>query len=39
LGRDIHCWKDLFEGYKILPPHSKKKLDLKKIWTFKFLGQ
>jgi ribonucleotide reductase beta subunit family protein with ferritin-like domain len=32
LGRFIHCWKDIFEGYKILPSHHKKILDLKIIW-------
>jgi hypothetical protein len=25
LGRSIHCWKDLFENYKILPLHVPKK--------------
>jgi hypothetical protein len=28
-----------FEGYKILPSHSKNRLDLRKIWTSKVLGQ
>jgi hypothetical protein len=40
LGRVIHCWKDLFEHYKILPLHfQQKKLDLRKIWAFKVLKQ
>jgi hypothetical protein len=25
LGHEIHCWKDFFEGYKILSSHIKKK--------------
>jgi hypothetical protein len=33
----IHCWKDLFEGYNILPFHAKKRLDLKKIRGSKVL--
>jgi hypothetical protein len=39
LGRDVHLWKDLFEGYNILPLHFQKRLDLKKIWASKFLEQ
>jgi hypothetical protein len=27
----IHCWKDIFEGYKIFPRILKKNLDLRKI--------
>jgi len=30
-GHVINCWKDFFEGYKILPLYYIKKLDLKKI--------
>jgi hypothetical protein len=35
----IHHWKDPFEGYKVLHSHFQKKLDLKKIWTSKVMGQ
>jgi hypothetical protein len=35
----IHHWKDIFEGYKILPSHLQNRLDLKKIWMSKTLGQ
>jgi hypothetical protein len=38
IGRAIHCWKDLFEAYKILPSHSQKRLDFRKIWMSKVLG-
>jgi hypothetical protein len=31
LRRAIHHWKEFFEGYKILPLHDIKRLDLKKI--------
>jgi hypothetical protein len=24
LGHATHCWKNLFEGYKIFPSHDKK---------------
>jgi hypothetical protein len=27
----IHRWKDIFEGYKILPSHSQNRLVLRKI--------
>ncbi len=39
LGCVIHCWKEFFEGYKILPSHFQNKLDLRKIWASKVLGQ
>jgi hypothetical protein len=35
----MHHWKYLFENYKILPLHAPNRLDLRKIWTFKILGQ
>jgi len=35
----IHHWKDNFKGYKIFSSHSQNKFDLRKIWTFKILGQ
>ncbi len=38
-GHNRHCWKDLFEGYKIFPSHFQNKLDLRNIWTTKVLGQ
>jgi hypothetical protein len=38
-GGAINCWKDLVEGYKILPLHFQNKLDLKKIRMSKVLGQ
>jgi len=39
LGCEICHWKDLFEGYKILPLHVQNKFDLRKILAFKVLGQ
>ncbi len=39
LGCAIHCWKEIFESYKMLPSHFQKKLDFKKIWVAKVLGQ
>jgi hypothetical protein len=39
LERAIHYWKDLFKGYKIVPFHAQKKLDLKKIWASKVSKQ
>jgi hypothetical protein len=39
LERPIHFWKDVFKGYKMLLSHFQNKLDLKKIWVFKVLGQ
>ncbi len=37
LGLAMHSWKELFEGYKILPSHFQNRLDLIKIWTSKVL--
>ncbi len=34
----IHCWKELFEGYKIFLSHSKKKFIWKKYECPKFLN-
>jgi len=39
LGCAICHWKDLFEGYKILPLYAQNQLDLRKILVFKVLGQ
>jgi hypothetical protein len=38
LEHAIHHWKDIFKGYKILPSHSWKRIDLRNIWTSKILG-
>ncbi len=39
LGHIIHCWKYLFQVYKILPSHVPHMFGLKKIWTSKVLKQ
>jgi hypothetical protein len=38
LKHAIHRWKNLFEGYKILPSIFENKFDLRKIWATKVLG-
>jgi len=35
----IHCWKDIFKGYKILCPCFQKRFCLRNIWASKVLKQ